>query len=201
MVSTTRRGASGAGVGSTDVEKVDEARLLRAARSGDRDALGELLALHYPGMYYLALRYTGDADHANDVIQDTCVRVLRHIGQFRGDSRFSSWMARIVINSARLRHRGNRRLVPVGDRLEVDKVCQAVGPEQRVSDQEILQQVEDYLRSLRDGDFQLFVRRFVRGQTVRRISAETGVSVPAIKTRVHRARSKLKARFETELAV
>jgi RNA polymerase sigma-70 factor (ECF subfamily) len=201
MLSTTRRGASGAGADSVDTGEVHEARLLAAARLGDRDAIGELLTLHYPGMYYLALRYTGDADHADDVLQDTCVRVLRHIGQFRGESRFSSWMARIVINSARLRHRGNKRLVPVGDRLDVDRVCEAVDPEKRVSDQEILQQVEEYLGSLRDGDLQLFVRRFVRGETVRRISDETGVSVPAIKTRVHRARSKLKARFDGELAI
>lgn len=178
----------------------EEQALLKRALNGDREALGDLFKIHYPSMYYLALRYTGSEDHAHDVLQDAYVRVIRHIGQFRGDSQFSSWMARIVINSARLRHRRNKRLVAVGDRLELDEVSPEVDPERRVSDHQLLTQVEEFLRSLREGDLQLFVRRFVRGQSVSLISAETGVSVPAVKTRVHRARSKLRARFEDVLA-
>ena len=110
MVSTALEGRPGSTVGQTR-DSADESTLIEAAKAGDRDALGTLIASHYASMYYLALRYTGDEDHAHDVLQDTCVRVLRHIKQFRGESQFSSWMARIVINSARLRYRRNKRLV------------------------------------------------------------------------------------------
>lgn len=125
------------------------------------------------------------------------MQVLRHLGQFRAEARFSSWMARIVINSARLRYRGEKRLVPVGDGLAADRPARGPAPEQRVSDKQLLDLVDRFLKDGRDGDYQLFVRRFVDGDSIKAISADTGISVPAIKTRVHRARQRLRAQSES----
>lgn len=124
------------------------------------------------------------------------MQVLRHLSQFRSEARFSSWMARIVINSARLRYRGEKRLVPVGDGLAAESPHKGPAPEKRVGDKQLLDLVDRFLRDSRDGDYQLFVRRFIDGESVKDISDDTGISVPAIKTRVHRARQRLKTQAE-----
>lgn len=182
-----------------DVEQ--EKALLSQAREGDKQAMERLISAHYPAMYHLALRYTRDPERALDATQDSCVQVVRHLAQFRSEARFSSWMARIVINSARLRYRSDRRLVPMADGVWMDTVSKTPSPEDRTADRELLKQVDDVLKDGRDGDYALFMKRFVDGDSIKIISDETGVSVPAIKTRVHRARNRLKDSLETGLSV
>lgn len=174
----------------------DERALVAQAMAGDAQALNTLIEAHYPAMYHLALKYTRDPERAQDATQESCVQVLRHLSQFRAESRFSSWMARIVINSARLRYRGERRLVPVGDGSTIERASPDPEPEQRVADKQVLDLVDRFLQDTRDGDYQLFVRRFIDGESVKKISRETGISVPAIKTRVHRARLRLRTQCD-----
>ncbi|MCA9539919.1 MAG: sigma-70 family RNA polymerase sigma factor [Myxococcales bacterium] len=170
----------------------EEHRLIEAARDGDQQAVNTLIEAHYPAMYHLALKYTRDPERALDATQESCLQVLRHLGQFRAESRFSSWMARIVINSARLRYRGERRLVPMAEVQVPDRPAPGPDSERRVADRQLLTIVDQCLREGREGDYQLFMRRFVDGESVSTISEELGISVPAIKTRVHRARQRLK---------
>ncbi len=181
-----------------DVEQ--ERALLVKARDGDKRAMERLIAAHYPAMYHLALRYTRDPERALDATQESCVQVIRHLGQFRSEARFSSWMARIVINSARLRYRSDKRLVPMADGIWMDSVSKTPNPEDMTAGRELLQQVDQVLQDGREGDYHLFFKRFVDGESVKRISDETGVSVPAIKTRVHRARNRLKTAFNATLS-
>lgn len=171
----------------------EERDLVERARAGDQAALNTLIEAHYPAMYHLALKYTRDPERARDATQESCVQVLRHLSQFRAEARFSSWMARIVINSARLRYRGEKRLVPVGDALSTERPSAEPAPDKRVGDKQLLDLVDCFLRDAREGDYQLFVRRFIDGDSVKSISDDTGISVPAIKTRVHRARQRLKS--------
>lgn len=124
------------------------------------------------------------------------MQVLRHIAQFRSEARFGSWMARIVINAARLRHRREKRLVPVGDALEFDRPAPGPGPARTAADRQILHMVDDFLRDGRDGDYDLFVMRYVEEQAVRDVAEQAGISMPAVKTRVHRARKKLRDHAE-----
>ncbi|MEE2788311.1 MAG: sigma-70 family RNA polymerase sigma factor [Myxococcota bacterium] len=179
------------------IDREREQELLTKAKAGDKRAIEQLLEMHYAAMYHLALRYTRDPERALDATQDSCVQVLRHLGQFRSESRFSSWMARIVINSARLRYRSDKRLIPMEDQAWRDKPLACPDPEEQALQRQQLELTNDYLKNGRDGDYDLFVRRFVSGESVKTISQETGVSVPAIKTRVHRARARLRADLES----
>ncbi len=170
----------------------EERALVRRAKTGDQAALETLLARHYQAMFRLALKYTRDLHRAEEATQESCVQVMRHIAQFRSESRFGSWMARIVINAARLRHRREKRLVPVGDALEFDRPAPGPSPDRTVADRQILQMVDDFLRDGRDGDYELFVMRYVNQDPVREVADHAGISMPAVKTRVHRARKKLR---------
>ena len=175
-----------------DAAQVEENALVALATAGDRAAMQTLLTRHYTQMYHLALKVTRDPVRAEDVTQEACVQVLRRIHQFRGEARFGSWLSRIVVNTALLRHRRERRLVPTPEIYSPAAVAPEPVPEQAVSDRELLLLTDAFLAELRDGDRELFTRRFVDGLSLQSISDETGLSLPALKSRFHRARLRLK---------
>jgi RNA polymerase sigma-70 factor (ECF subfamily) len=175
-----------------DAAQIEENALVASATAGDRAAMQTLLTRHYTQMYHLALKVTRDPVRAEDVTQEACVQVLRRIHQFRGEARFGSWLSRIVVNTALLRHRRERRLVPTPEIYSPAAVAPEPVPEQAVSDRELLLLTDAFLAELRDGDRELFTRRFVDGLSLQSISDETGLSLPALKSRFHRARLRLK---------
>ena len=166
--------------------------LVAQAQSGSRKALDRLIETHYQQMYHLALKVTRDATWAEDVTQEACVQVLRRIQQFRSESRFSSWLSRIVVNTALLKHRREKRLVPTEDLFSAHATCTDATPDQISIHRELLDKTDRFLGQLRDGDRELFVKRFVEGLSLQNISEETGLSLPALKSRFHRARLRLK---------
>lgn len=103
----------------------DEAALIRAAQSGQPEALGELIGRYYDTLYRFAYRWCGSRVEAEDVTQQACIKLAQSLGQFRFEAAFSSWLYRLVINCAKdwqnsqYRHRGEE-LPPdaedIGDR-------------------------------------------------------------------------------------
>jgi RNA polymerase sigma-70 factor (ECF subfamily) len=170
-----------------------EEALVAQAQNGDHHALEQLLEVHYRQMYHMALKMTRDPVRAQDVTQEACVQALRKVDQFRSEARFASWLCRIVVNTALLRHRREKRLVPTPEIHSPMAAAPEPQPEDRTSDREVLLLTDQFLEDLRDGDRELFVRRFLDGLTLQSIAEETGLSVPAIKSRFHRARLRLKA--------
>ena len=175
------------------MDKQREYALIERAGQGDDEAMNRLLSIHYHSMYCLALKFTKDRERALDALQESCIQVMKHIGQFRFEARFRTWMARIVINCVRLGYRSDRRLVPAGDRVHWGQPDLQPSPEQRTSDRQLLSHAVELLEAGRDGDYALFLSRFVQGESIKGISDATGISVPSVKTRVHRARLRLKA--------
>ena len=178
------------------LELEEEQDLVARAQGGDHAALAHLLDAHYQQMYHLALKVTRDPVKAEDVTQEASLQVLRRIDQFRAESRFSSWLSRIVVNTALLRHRREKRLVPTPEIFPPMVQSTEPEPEQAAQDRQLLQIADRMLGELRDGDRELFIRRFVDGLSLNRISAETGLSLPALKSRFHRARLRLKEASE-----
>ncbi len=75
--------------------------LISKARGGDRDAFGQLLAENYDFIHAVAWRWTGNVADAEDVTQDVCVKLGRMIGDFRGESRFRTWLYTLTLNAVR----------------------------------------------------------------------------------------------------
>lgn len=175
------------------LSRQDEEILVARAQEGDHAAMERLLEVHYRQMYHMALKMTRDPVRAQDVTQEACVQALRKVDQFRSEARFASWLCRIVVNTALLRHRREKRLVPTPEIHSPMAAAPEPQPEDRASDREVLALTDDFLADLRDGDRELFIRRFLDGLTLQGIAEETGLSVPAIKSRFHRARLRLKA--------
>lgn len=74
--------------------------LVIASKNGESCALGELLVRHQKMMFCVARRYTESTDEAHDLVQETMLRATRYFGQFRGESRFTTWLNSIVIHTA-----------------------------------------------------------------------------------------------------
>ena len=75
--------------------------LARRAAAGDRDAFAALIERHYERIYRVGARVLGDADAAADLAQDVCVGLPAKLSSFRGESRFTTWLYRVVVNAAR----------------------------------------------------------------------------------------------------
>ena len=176
----------------TKTRKVDAATLVRQARGGNQRALDRLLRQNYDRMYRLALKHCSNPEMAKDAVQESCIQIMRHLGNLKRDDRFHSWMGRIVINCVRLQHRKNGRLVFLGTPIEPSDRNRDVLPDDLIIHREELGMVEGFLQTARRGDYDLFARLYVGGDSVKKVSEETGVTTSAIKTRVHRARHRLK---------
>lgn len=91
-----------------DDESTDESILLQRAQAGDENAFSSLLRPYVHMPYHVALRITGNREDAEDASQQSLLKAFTHIGQFQGDSQFSTWLTRIAINEALMKLRKRR---------------------------------------------------------------------------------------------
>ena len=78
----------------------DEAAFVRLARAGDQSAFTRLIGPYIRETYHVALKITHNREDAEDVSQQALLNAYMHLDQFQGNSRFSTWLTRIVINEA-----------------------------------------------------------------------------------------------------
>ncbi len=97
-----------------------------------------------------------------------------------------------MVNTALLKHRKEKRLVTKEDIYSPLMPSNDQALDDVMISKELLQKTDEFLSHLRDGDQALFVKRFVEGLPLQTISEDTGLSLPALKSRFHRARLKLK---------
>ena len=76
-------------------------KLAKRAGAGDREAFAELVERHYDRIFRLAVRVLGDGHAAADIAQEVCVSLPSKLASFRGSSRFTTWLYRVVVNAAR----------------------------------------------------------------------------------------------------
>ena len=166
-----------------------DADLVSRAQSGRLDAFEELVRRHRLATYRVALRVLGDESDAEDATQDAFVQAWRNLGGFRADAAFSTWMYRIVTNRCLNMLRARRRTEPLPD----DREAPASRPD-RIA--EARWQVEDLkLAILRLTPEQRapLVLRELQGCTYEEIAGALDISIPAVKSRLHRARLELLA--------
>ncbi len=93
---------------SGEHELIDESILVQRAQAGDEKAFSLLLRPYIHLSYHVALRITGNREDAEDASQQSLLKAYTHIGQFQGDSQFSTWLTRIAINEALMKLRKRR---------------------------------------------------------------------------------------------
>ncbi len=190
-------GRAGAAAALTDEQVVE--RVL----GGDAD-LFELLMRRHNGRVYRTVRSVlRDESEVEDVMQQAYVRAWLNLRQFKGTSRFSTWLTRIALNEAlgRARARRTARLVVVGDvGASVDEDVMAVqpaSPEDRAEARELSALLERAVDALPDLYRTVYMLRNVEDLDVAETAEALEVSEDVVKTRLHRARALLRdALFE-----
>ena len=194
--------------GATTRPKADrDAGLVERLRRGDAGGAEALVAAYGDRVYRLAIRITGNEQDAEEVVQDALWTSARKIGTFKGESAFGSWLYRIAANAAYQKLRGRQ-----GKRHEVS--WEELGPsfdEQghhaepvgdwsaKVEEPALQAELRAVLTSaINDlpGDYRTaFVLRDVEGLSNPEIAELLGISLPAVKSRVHRSRLFLRQRL------
>lgn len=182
--------------GRSNVADLDSDQLVGMAVAGDRESFDELVRRTYRDAHGLAFRLTGNEEDARDVVQDAYLRAYRGIGKFRAESRFSTWLYRIVANCAsthmgkRSRHRHDE--LP-DDSVLVDSYPMD-DPASLAATSDLAGQLETAIADLPARLRAVVVLRDVYDLPHDAIADELGISVSAAKVRLHRARRRLRER-------
>lgn len=174
--------------------------LVLRARAGERDAFRLLVRRHQDALYRYALRMTGHADEAADLVQATFVKAYTRLDRCRQPARFRAWVFRIVANACRDHFRRQRRRRHV--RLDDDDASPGVEPEsdadpvRDLERSELRDRLERAIAGLPDDQREAFLLKHVELRSYEEMTEILDASVPALKMRVHRAREALKAELE-----
>lgn len=196
--------AEEAAVIDPEQEMAEEQELIRRAVEGDRQAKTEIVMRHQRNVYNLGLRLTGNSDEAENVLQDTFLKVFEKLAEFRGDSRLGTWIHRIATNAAlmKMRSRKGKYFIPIEEERGKDEddfgdmsfIAQSLDrdPLELTLDEELKVKLEEAIASLPDNLRAAFVLKDLEGMTMQEIGDELGKTVSAIKADLHRARLKLR---------
>jgi RNA polymerase sigma-70 factor (ECF subfamily) len=178
-----------------------EQELVERARQGDSDAFGELIKRHYKMCFKRASSFLRNRSDAEDEVQNACWIAFERLAQFRGDGAFSAWLTRILENRCLMRIREDRqaRCLYLDDSAEenvrTELIAQVPGPEDELGDQQVgcllhreISRIPPLLRNV-------VMLADVERLPLPDVAARLGVSVPAAKSRLGRARAELRARI------
>jgi RNA polymerase sigma-70 factor (ECF subfamily) len=182
----------------------DESDFVARAKSGDASAFTELVARYERKIFRLARHITQSDEDAEDVLQESFLKAYEHLGEFQGNSKFYTWIVRIAVNEAlmKLRKRKTDRTVSLDESIDLgeEPVVREIAvwednPEQRYSQQELREILDRAIDSLRPAFRTVFVLRDVEDLSTEETAAALNLSVPAVKSRLLRARLQLRERL------
>lgn len=182
----------------------DESALVAQAKAGDQNAFAELVHRYERKIYRLAKNITRNDEDAEDVLQDAFLKAYTHLDNFKGDSKFYTWIVRIAVNEAlmRLRKRKTDRSVPLDEPVELgeETVQREIAvwednPEQQYSQEEWRKILDEAVESLKPDFRTVFVLRDIEELSTEETAETLGISVPAVKSRLLRARLALRERL------
>ena len=181
--------------------------LVSEVLSGNLAAFEELVRRHDRRIYRVTLAITQNKQDAEDAMQDAFLKALEHLDQFAGAARFSTWLTRIAVNEALQRLRKRGRFESLEEPAEVGEgfVPQQIedwrdSPEQQYAKEELRQLLERAIGSLPAIYRTVFVLRDVENLSNEETAAALVLSVPAVKSRLLRARLMMRERLAPHFA-
>ncbi len=186
----------------------EDSELVARAKAGDRDAFGELVERHESKVYGLSLKMLGNAEDAEDCLQEVFIKAYEALPRFREEARFSTWVYRITTNAALMRLR-KKKLETVsldrpmdigGEEISREVVDWSTDPSLDLMNEELNDVLAEHINELRPDNRIVFVLRDIHGLSTDDTAGVLGLSVPAVKSRLHRARLFLRERLEDYMA-
>ncbi|HEV3255202.1 MAG TPA: sigma-70 family RNA polymerase sigma factor [Candidatus Acidoferrales bacterium] len=181
----------------------DEGALVGAAKAGDVSAFEALIARYERKIFRLAMNITQNREDAEDVMQEAFLKSYQHLGEFQGNSRFYTWLVRIAVNQALMKlrkRRPNQFSLDEAVETEEDVMPRELedwgpSPEQRYAQTELQQILGQVIAELDPGFRVVFQLRDVDELSTEDTAEALGLSVPAVKSRLLRARLKLRQKL------
>ncbi len=178
-------------------------QLLARIRADDPAALEELLRRHAPTVYRFGVRMCRNQDDAQDVLQETLIAAVRGIKTFRSEASVSTWLHTIA-RSFCIKKRRTSKFAPTDvvsfdERIALDAPTDAPAPDRAASDREVSRLLESAIDALDETSREVILLRDVEGLTAPEVGEVLGMSVEAVKSRLHRARASVRKRIESAL--
>jgi RNA polymerase sigma-70 factor (ECF subfamily) len=177
-------------------ERLSDPILVRRVKDGDQLALAALCARHADRVQRIALHVLRDPDDANDAAQESMVKLVRRVKQFRGDSQFSTWLHRLVVNTckdvAQARWATERRTEPL---FEDTRVACDGDPAGALAAAETRRELGACLAELPAAQASVVALKDAFDASFEEISQATGLPVGTAKCYAHRGRARLRERL------
>jgi len=182
----------------------DELALVQAAKGGDVGAFEELVKRYDRNVFRIAQHITQNREDAEDVVQEAFLKAYGNLAKFQEQSKFYTWLVRIAVNEAlmKLRRRKPERTVSLDEdiKTEDDSLPREIAdwspnPEQQYTQAELREILSKTIQGLPPGFRTVFVLRDVEGLSTEETAAALELSVPAVKSRLLRARLQLRERL------
>lgn len=172
-----------------------DARVIRACQEGDREAFRLLFEAYKDRVFSIACYSLGDEAAADDVTQQIFVKLFTRIGQFRGDSEFTTWLYRLVINSCLDERRRQRRFLPAEEFAPMSKASNRKSPETRYERREIAGSVRAAIGGLKPKMRLPILLKYIEGLSYEEIAGVLGCSKGTVASRLNRAHKALAKRL------
>jgi RNA polymerase sigma-70 factor (ECF subfamily) len=174
-----------------DAQRTDERAVIEECVAGKSDRYAVLVERYKTMAYTLAYRMLGDADAADDMAQESFLSAFLALKEFQFRSKFSSWLASIVINKCRDALRARRDTVPVDDVAGILRGRER-SPEDQAAARETGDIVQRGLDQLPESYREIIILKHIEGLDYQEIADIIGGSITGLKVRAHRARELLK---------
>ena len=186
-----------------------EKQLIKRAKNGDRTAFDLLVRSCAKKVYNNVLRLCGSPQMAEDILQDGFVKAYKNIKGFKEESAFASWVSRIAINcwKNRVRYEKRRKFfshfsLGAGkedeDEREIQVASEAPGPDRDLERKLKKEKVQNALNSINDQAREMIVLRDIEELSYEEIANMLGISMGTVKSRIARARSRLKEKLKKD---
>lgn len=187
----------------SSIVRDDEPALVASAKAGDASAFEELVNRYERKIFRLAQNITGNREDAEDAMQEAFLKSYAHLKEFQGDSRFYTWLVRITVNEALMRLRKRRpNQVSLDEPVESEEDLMpreledwGPSPEQRYAQTELQGILSEVIEKLEPAFRIVFILRDAEELSTEETAALLGLSVPAVKSRLLRARLKLRQKL------
>jgi len=173
----------------------DERKLISKAKRGDTESFEALILSCKGKAYNIALRYMGNEDDALDALQESFIKIFRYLGKFNEQSRFDTWVYRIVVNSCNDMLRKNKR--NEYDDEFPDIADNNPGPLEVLERKEESSYILECLNKLKAEHREILILRDVRGLSYDEIAEVLDCSLGTVKSKISRARQNLKEIYLT----
>lgn len=167
---------------------MNETHLIQQVLSGNASAFGYFVDKYQHMGITIAYRVVINMQDAEDIVQESFIKAFRNLHSFRKDSRFSSWFYRIVYNTALSSVRGNIWIDDNSDEVLELSSRSDFDIEYQLEEMENVEFIESVLLKMPKGDALLLTLFYIEDNSIKEIALITGLNIPNVKVRLHRAR-------------